>query len=419
MLNFKDFNIQNLNIFLISILPLGLIVGSLISNTIIVLICILFIYELCVKKNLVYLNQFNFYFLIIINVYLFLNSLFISENSESLIKSVVFLRFVILVYAISYYFIDKGNRILKVWTILFLIVSFDILFEYSFGKNILGFESLYEGRISSFTGDELKIGGYYFGFIFLCLFFLKKYKQKYFLFFSVLFFVISLLIGERSNFIKILIMYFLFFAFFYEIKFFKRFLIIIFFILTSTLLIFSSQNFQDRFIFQIINFEKVQINKDNLNYKQFFKKDINYKKVISENRHLSHYYVATNIFKENMLFGSGFKSFRIESGKDKYQKELIYGASTHPHQFHFEILSELGIVGYILIFSNIIYVLSRKFKHKNELIRSASFLFIIASLIPILPSGSFFTSYGATIFFINYSFLIRTNVSNKLKNQSE
>ena len=214
MLNLKDFNIQNLNIFLISILPLGLLVGSLISNVIIVLICIFFIYELCVKKNLIYLNQFNFYFLIIINIYLFLNSLFISENSESLIKSAVFFRFIILAYAISYYFIEKGNRILKVWTILFLIVSFDILFEYTFGKNILGFESLYEGRISSFTGDELKIGGYYFGFIFLCLFFLKEYKQKYFLFFLVLFFIISLLIGERSNFIKILIMYFLFLAFF-------------------------------------------------------------------------------------------------------------------------------------------------------------------------------------------------------------
>ena len=97
--------------------------------------------ELSIKKKLIYLNQFNFYFLIIINIYLLLNSFFISENDESLIKSIGFLRFIILTYAISYYFIEAGNRILKVWTILFLIVSFDILFEYTFGKNILGFES--------------------------------------------------------------------------------------------------------------------------------------------------------------------------------------------------------------------------------------------------------------------------------------
>ena len=412
MSNLKVFNIQNLNIFFISILPIGLIAGSLISNTIILLICIFFLYDLITKKKLIYLDKFNFYFLIIINIYIFLNSILISENSESLIKSIGFLRFIILAYAISYYSIDNINKILKVWTLLFLVVTFDILFEYTFGKNILGFESAYKGRISSFTGDELKIGGYYFGFILFCLFYLKRYKQKYFLFFSVLFFITSLLIGERSNFIKIFIMYLLFFIFFSEIKSFKKFLVIILLILIPASLIFSSQDFKNRYIYQIISkelVEKFQIGREN----------INYKKVISENRHLSHYYVATNIFRDNILFGSGFKSFRIESPKIKYQKDGIYGASTHPHQFHFEILSELGIVGYLLIFSNLIYVLFMKFRHKNHLIELGSFLFIIASLIPILPSGSFFTSYGATIFFINYSFLIRPNNINKIKNKSE
>ena len=138
-------------------------------------------------------------------------------------------------------------------------------------------------------------------------------------------------------------------------------------------------------------------------------------KVISNNRHLSHYYVATEIFKENILFGSGFKSFRIESPKKKYQKNEIHGASTHPHQFHFEILSELGLIGYILIFSNLIYILFKKFDYDKNLIRTGALLFIIASLIPILPSGSFFTSYGSTIFFINYSLLIQNKDLNKIK----
>ena len=141
-------------------------------------------------------------------------------------------------------------------------------------------------------------------------------------------------------------------------------------------------------------------------------------KVISNNRHLSHYYVATEIFKENILFGSGFKSFRIESPKKKYQKNEIHGASTHPHQFHFEILSELGLIGYILIFSNLIYILFKKFDYDKNLIRTGALLFIIASLIPILPSGSFFTSYGSTIFFINYSLLIQNKDLNKIKNKS-
>ena len=133
MPNTKSFSIQNLNIFLISILPVGLVFGSLISNSIVCLICIFFIYDLYVKRNFHYLKQYNFYFLLIINIYLILNSFFLSEYNESIIKSVGFLRFIILTYAISYYFIISANKILKIWLLFFIIVSFDILFEYTLG----------------------------------------------------------------------------------------------------------------------------------------------------------------------------------------------------------------------------------------------------------------------------------------------
>ena len=412
MYNLKVFNLQNLNIFLISVLPVGLVFGSLISNLIIIIICIFFILELFLKKDLFYLDKKNFYFLIIINLYIFLNSFFISENEESIIKSLGFFRFIILAYAISYYFVKSGDYILKIWSLFFLIVSFDIMFEYIFGKNIFGFESLYDGRLASFTDDEHKIGGYYFGFIFLCLLYLKKQKDFLFLIFATTFLLISLLIGERSNFIKIFIMYFIFFLLFYEISFVKKISLIVFFSIITASLILSVPSYKTRFIHQIFNKKFIKVEQTN-------EKEITYKNIISNNRHLSHYYIATKIIKENILFGSGFKSFRIESFKEKYQEDKIDGASAHPHQFHFEILSELGLVGYILIMSNIFYVLFRNFSFRNDFIFKSAFLFIIASLIPFLPSGSFFTSYGATIFFINYSFLIRPNVSNKLKNQSE
>ena len=64
-----------------------------------------------------------------------------------------------------------------------LPTKFDIIFEYIFGVNVLGFKSNYSGRIASFTGDELQIGGYYFGFIFLSLSFFADKKKNY-LFFS-------------------------------------------------------------------------------------------------------------------------------------------------------------------------------------------------------------------------------------------
>ena len=65
----------------------------------------------------------------------------------------------------------------------------------------------------------------------------------------------------------------------------------------------------------------------------------------------SHYKVAIQVFKNNKLFGVGLKSYREEVKNKKYDRD----ASIHPHQIHFEILSELGIVGYILFLSVFIF----------------------------------------------------------------
>jgi len=118
------------------------------------------------------------------------------------------------------------------------------------------------------------------------------------------------------------------------------------------------------------------------------------------------------IAKNNILFGSGYKTFRFESYKDEYTKDGFFGASTHPHQLHFELLSEIGVIGYLLIISNLVFILFRQTKFKKEFLTKSSILFLIATLVPLLPSGSFFTSYGATIFFINYSFLIKLKNNN-------
>ena len=395
--------ISKVNFCLISLLPLSLVTGSLVSNSIVVLICLLFLIDVIIKKNAFFLNEKNFYFLIIINIYLILNSYFLSEYDLALLKSIGFLRFIILAYALAYYFKIYQKKILKIWFLFFILVSFDILFEYFNGFNILGFKAIYPGRIASFTGDELKIGGFYFGFIMLALSYLEGFKNRLFIFCAIVFFIISLLIGERSNFLKIFFMYILFFIFFYKETILKKIFFIVIFVFISSIIIFNSGSLKNKFYNQIyIKILNSKNNEDNLS------------QIIKKNQHFSHYYVASKILRDNLFFGSGFKTFRLESHKPKYKEDGIFSGTTHPHQFHFEILSELGIFGYLLIFSNLIYVLFIKFRHKNQLIKIASFLFLVASLIPILPSGSFFTSFGATIFFINYSFLIRSKDLNDI-----
>ena len=79
-----------------------------------------------------------------------------------------------------------------------------------------------------------------------------------------------------------------------------------------------------------------------------------------------HYLTGLEIFKKYPIFGSGMKTFRIECRnvdiKNYYttpnllnnnSTDLIYNnkCNTHPHQIYFEILSELGLIGFLLFFS--------------------------------------------------------------------
>ena len=138
------------------------------------------------------------------------------------LKVCFIIRFFILSYAIWYYFNLYKKDFVKFWFFIFLIVSFDILFEFFVGQNILGFSSVYDGRIASFSGDELKVGGFYFGFLFLSLAYINYKKKNLLIPFLVFFFITALLIGERSNFLKVFIMYIFFFIFFIEFSRFKK-----------------------------------------------------------------------------------------------------------------------------------------------------------------------------------------------------
>ena len=183
-------------------------------------------------------------------------------------------------------------------------------------------------------------------------------KKKIFNFISNSFFVIALMIGERSNFLKILCMYILFFILFLNTKLLKKLFLSLFFLIIATTVILTVPNLKSKFVHHIFSEELTREFKSN--------NKINYLEVISKSQYLSHYYIAYKIFKDHKVFGTGFKSFRIESKKE-YQIKDIYGASTHPHQIHFEILSELGIVGYLLIFANLIFVLFSQLKYKKIL----------------------------------------------------
>lgn len=407
ILSFKDLNSKIIFIFFM-VLPAAIIAGSAISNTIILLINILFIFEITKEKKLNYLNNKLFFSLILIWCCLLMNSIIIAKDVDSLIRSFGFLRFILLVFSFKYFFEKEDNNfknnILKIWFIIFLIVSVDILIEFTSGSNILGFSSELNGRIASFTDDELKIGNYYFGFILLSLsFFYKNYFKKHQIFFYILlllFMVISFLIGERSNFIKVFIICSIFIFLIDNQNYLKKIMIISLFFLISYTTILNKEFYKSRIIDEII----VPMKQNGIS------------NFIYNSRYGKHFEIAKKIYLNNSIFGVGIKKYRSASKLPIYNKNKNLDASTtHPHQIHYEFLSETGLVGYlifIIFFTySIIFGLKKFFKYKNPYVLTSS-LFILATAMPLIPSGSFFTSYGATIFWINYSFLFMKDNNN-------
>ena len=410
---FKLPPIQNENriaYILFSILPISIIAGSAILNILILFIDLYFIFLIIKKKETKILLNKIFISFILLWILLILNSIFVANTFDSLIRTFGFIRFIILIFAFKFFFDGKieffKKFVLGFWFLIFLIVTIDIFFEFFMGFNLLGFSSDYNGRIASFTGDELKIGNYYFGFILLALSYIyinfNKYNKSYFYIFALIFLITSFIIGERSNFAKVLLIVTTFLFLINNQNYIKKILTIFIFMIISSIIISSNNFFKSRFIIEILD--------------PIREKGIN--KFINETKHGQHFEIAKNIYSKNKIFGVGIKNFRNESKKPEYHSDrtLEQGVTSHPHQIHYEFLSETGIIGYVVFIFffilSILYGIKVFLKDKRNIIHLSSALFLISSMLPILPSGSFFTSYTAAIFWINYSFLLINEKNN-------
>ena len=402
--------LNRINIFLFSILPISLITGNLLINLNIILINFSMLYFSLKNNDWDWLKDKLFKILIFFYFFIVLNSIYnyLIDNSlglDGIYRSLSFLKFILLAFAFNVLIkeISDFEKIIKSWFIIILIVIFDVFFEFSFGQNLLGFKSSDYTRIISFFYDENVVGGYLLTFSFLvCTYFLNKdFVNKKKTFFNIFLFLIPLCIlvtGERSNFLKCLILFFLIITFIDSKK------LIISKIKISIILligIFLAINLnQNLFIKQTEFFKRILIVKNANNLTERFQ-NIKY---------FAHYDVALEIFKDYPLNGVGSKNFRKKCSEEKYLNENLphsqFRCSTHPHQIHFEILSEQGFLGYsMFIYLMVFFIynnLKRNIINKNIFSYSANF-YLIIFLLPILPGGGVFSTFNGLLFWIVFS----------------
>ena len=400
----KDY-LQFIAVLILSFLPLFFFMGTGVLNAAIIILDFIFIIEILSKKRLFFLKNYIFYSLLLLWVTLLINVFFSIDPINSFYRGFGFIRFVFFVMLIIYYFNLENkifqNTILFWWLSIFIVTSVDLIFEFINGKNILGFASYMPGRLAGFFNDELIVGHFYYGFVLIIIFSItflfsekkffknnKKFEFKNIIYlFIFIFLLISFLIGERSNFIKVFIMILLF-TFLYDKKLFKlKIILFSSFFLIIILLLNSNPAYKNRFINQI--------------FKPMYNYPIEY---FNNSIYFQHYRTALKVYDNNKIFGVGLKNYRIEVNKNIYKN---LNASIHPHQVHFEFLSELGLVGYIfmILFFIFHFYKFRKNKPNNDNLNLSGLLFIITSLLPILPSGSFFTSNAAALFWMNFAFM--------------
>ena len=431
MINNSYLNSTNFIKYLYYFLPLSIGFGGFLPNVFIILISIIFLRLIFIKSVKVELfpNKF-FVFLLIFWLISILSSIFSDTKLVSLQSSIFYIRFIIFSYAIKWLLDNKIVNHKIFFQILLGTISFILFFailEYITGYNIIidDFLRFFDTgpiepntRISGLFGDEQVLGGYLLRILlFLLIIYsiaekeLTKKIKFYFLIILIFCGIFIFLSGERSS-IFLLILSIL--SIFMLINGYNKTKISIslILILTWTILILSKPHIHNRIVQQ--TFYLQLYSKEN-NKIQFFSKI-----------HEAHFSTALNIFKDKPILGGGNKSFRTLCHYPKYSLNIpkfktgkldgvTMGCATHPHNFYIQILAENGIFNFIIIIFFYFIILKKlfiqflnKFFFKREYLENKqiyTLLFFAVLLWPIVPSGSFFTSWIASTLFLPIAYL--------------
>ena len=396
-----------LKLFPFYFFPLSLMLGNLMININIFFIVILIFIKSINDQNFNWIKNKYFKILMIIYFYLIINSLYNyyldrSLGASGIIRSLGFIKFIFLTLSFSILIKDKKEleKILYFWSFIIIFVIFDVYFEFIFKQNILGFKSLDHTRIVSFFYDEMVVGAFLLTFSYVIISYQLEKKNKYkhfFIFFLILIPITIMVTGERSNFIKSVLIFSIMILAIDKSYFpIKKIGLIFITIISISLIIFANKTI---FLKQTELFKRIMIVEDNLHFFEKFK-NIKY---------IQHYKLAIDVFNDHKIFGVGSKNFRFKCEDEKYYDKNVmkfnYNCSTHPHQLHFEILSEQGIIGYLLIlyFFIIFFRNFIKNKSKDNILYNSINIYLIVFLIPLLPSGSIFSTFNGSLFWLIFS----------------
>ena len=401
--------------FLIFLIPFSFIAGNLLININIILIISLglLFYKKLLKNIKYYLldKLILLYFILLLVAGISSDHYFYSEkiiwtpDPVTTFKAILFAKY-ILFYLVLRAFVEKNLINFKFFFIsclaASLFVSFDIFYQLINGEDIFGFKSTETRKLAGPFDDEYIAGSFIqrfsiFSFFLIPIFF-RKFNQKHLRWITPLLFVIFFLgitfSGNRMPLILFLFSIVLIFLFQKNIRKYFTYFLILFPIIFLLIYNFNPQvknNFNNLFT-QVKEMKTI----------------ITSKKPSEETAHFLYIKQFKSFYDTwliNKYVGGGIKNFRYFCHHiPDEKKQSNFTCNMHPHNYYLEILTESGIIGFIIIlsiFSIIIYLsLIKKYFMKSNLkniniIIPFIFLFIV-EIFPIKSTGSFFTTGNTT-----------------------
>ena len=405
--------------WLFALFPISFILGNLIINLHIVLIVIIGCIYLN-KKKVKLSEKYPILIFFIFCVILIISSFYNQANIE---KSFLFLRVFIFYYIALLLLKEKEFNFEIVFTtfsIIVIIISFDLIFQYFTGYNIIGLESQVIGA-SSFFYDESVAGSFLqsFGFFSIYKIFIKFEKKttKNEIIKSLLISIISIGIFVSSQRMPMII--WILFLTFYGMVFYKSKLKCILFsyiILSFFIISFSSTLEQKRYFSFFENakaiFDRsIMVYKTNKDKKKLEEVKIDLKEqsllfftagdFVKGSGHANLFGNAMFIWEKNKFLGIGYKNFYIKCAEYK-----LLRCSTHPHNYYLDILVTGGLLGLMVLIIYLFFITLRslqylKIYYNNKERKNFNQLFILLInfliiFFPFKSSGSFFSTANIT-----------------------
>ena len=327
----------------------------------------------------------------------------------SLEASLFYFRFLLFSLCV-WFLLDQDKNILKNFSIIFILilifVIFNGYFQYFIGFNLFGIISSSESRLTLLLSEKLYLGGYIVRLLPLCFglliyYFSDSKKSKLYIFLFLFFFIASDLLvfitGERTAFILLLMLTLIFISLVSSLR-----LILIFCFILSTILIVS------------ITLYSTQIKERNVDHtlRQLAITTDNYSP-----RHVPIYLASLEIFYDNLIFGTGPKTYREVCKKAKYNKDK-FTCSTHSHNSYLQLLSETGAIGVLFLFMAFLYVNYKIIKYSIDLFiykkrtltdfEICILICFFITLWPIQPSMSFFNNWINTVYYFPLGFYLHS-----------